>query len=103
MVGVDLQAKGGHPTRTVEDTSDTGDRLGQGDAGPAMEVAERLVVTRRNRHRRYDTLGRELDDLDAKRLPQAVLFQQAAIDRVHRQYVLARRFFIGQPLELAHK
>ena len=95
MVGIDLHAKSGHPTRAVENASDTGNRLGQGEAGPAMEVAKRLVVTRRDRHRRHHALGRKLDDLDAKRLPQAVLVQQATINRIHRQCVLARRFFIG--------
>jgi hypothetical protein len=54
-----------------------------------MEGAPRLVVTRRDRHRRHHALGRELDNLNAKRLPQAILAQQAAIDR--RQWLLSGR------------
>src|SRR5262249_43529197 len=87
VVGVDLESEPAISRRAGKEAPDAGDRLREGNAGAAVQMAEDLDVTWRYRHRGDNALGRQFLQFDIQCFDQT-----AARDRGDRVLVHAVPF-----------
>jgi hypothetical protein len=66
MAGVDLRPEGDLPRRTIEPSPNSGNRLSQDHAGPAVKISKWLPMPRIYKHGHHDLLGFQLHVLDTQ-------------------------------------